>query len=246
MQPSPPESRAAQHTCNRLIGSGVIAFAILFNVPFSILGAMFDYPDILRQPAGEVLDRFAQGGASLVLTWYSFGLAALALVPVALALSITPSRLARFPALTIGAAIAGALAGVTQAIGLMRWVFAIPAIAAAHADPTATDQQRLIAEAQFSLLNAWGGVAIGEHIGQLLTALFVALLSVVLWREAARSTATLGQATALMIAIGTGEGLALALGCNGEVFSLLTIAGFLGLTAWLILCGIRLIRAPAL
>lgn len=226
----------------RVLGWCVIAFAILFNIPFSVLGAIFDYPDILRQPAGVVLGRFSEGGSRLIVTWYAFGLSALALVPVAIGLSITPARLSEQPALAIGAALAGALAGVTQAIGLMRWVFAVPVLARHHADPAATAEARLIAAHQFDLLNAWGGVAIGEQIGQALTALFVLLLSLAYRREGARWTALAGFISAALITAGLGEGLALALGADGAVFSLCTIAGFLGLTAWLILSGVRLIR----
>ena len=52
-------------------------------------------------------------------------------------------------------------------------------------------------------------------------------------------TASLGLLTALAIAAGAGEGLALALGRDGGAFSLATIAGFLGLTVWLIATGLR-------
>jgi hypothetical protein len=226
----------------RATGIGAIALAVLFNVPFSILGSIYNYPDILRQPAGEALALFAKGGPSLILTWYAFGLAALALAPMAVALSINSARLKSAPALSIGAAVFGALAGTLQAIGLMRWVFAIPGVAAIYADPNASEAARYQAERTFDLLNAWGGVAIGEHLGQLLTTLFVLTLSLVQLREQRRVTAITGFATAVAIALGTGEGLAIALGQNGDAFSLATIAGFLGLTIWLILTGVNLIR----
>ena len=224
-------------------GFAAIAFAILFNIPFAILASIYEYPDILRRPASEALDRFAAGGPLLILTWYGFALAALALVPLAIALSITPSRIQNQPALAIGAALTGALAGVTQAIGLLRWVFAIPAIAAAHANSSASAETRFAAEGAFDLLNAWGGVAIGEHLGQLLTALFVLLLSWLQWRERGRLTSLTGFAAVIAITLGTGEGLALALGKSGDAFALATIAGFLALTVWLILTGAGLIRS---
>jgi hypothetical protein len=95
----------------------------------------------------------------------------------------------------------------------------------------------MTAEQAFDLLNQYGGVAIGEHLGQLLTALFVLMLASLQWREQNRITAGLGFLTALAIALGTGEGLAIALGQSGEVFSLATITGFLALTLWLIVTG---------
>jgi hypothetical protein len=223
-------------------GLSAIALAIVFNVPFSILAASYNYPDVLRGDAGEALELFAAGGASLILTWHGFALSALALAPMAIALSLTPARVAAKPGLSIGAAILGALAGITQAMGLWRWVFVIPGLARTHADPNATADAKLAAERAFEILNQYGGVAIGEHLGQLLTALFVLLLAFVQWSEKARISAALGFITAAAVAAGTGEGLALALGQSGELFSLATIGGFLGLTLWLIATGIGLLR----
>jgi hypothetical protein len=76
-------------------------------------------------------------------------------------------------------------------------------------------------------------------------ALFVSMLALLQWSEHKRISAALGFITALTIAVGTGEGLALALGQSGEAFSLATIAGFLGLTVWLIATGIGLMRSKA-
>ena len=225
-----------------LLGLAAIALAILFNVPFSILAATYDYPDVLRGSAANALTLFAAGGPSLILTWHAFALAALALSPLAVALSMTPQRLSRFPALSVSAAVFGALAGVMQAVGLWRWVFVIPMLAREHAAPGATDVTRRAAEQAFAVLNQYGGVAIGEHLGQLLTALFVGLLSALQWTEARKVAAVAGFGTAAAIAVGTGEGLAIALGQPGETFGLVTIAGFLGLTVWLILTGLGLMR----
>lgn len=46
----------------------------------------------------------------------------------------------------------------------------------------------------------------------------------------------------LTILVGANEGVAMALGSSGELFGLATIAGFLGLTAWLAATGIGLLR----
>lgn len=222
------------------LGSATIALAVLFNVPYAVLATIFDYPAILRQPASEVLARFAAGGTGLLLTWYAFALAALALVPLASALAITPTRLAARPALAVGAALAGVLAGITQAIGLVRWVFVMPDLARA-----ATGDDPAAAEAAihtFTLINAYGGVAVGEHLGQLLTALFAGLLAALQLGEGHRASAGFGFGTAALLAFGTGEGLMLAAGQDGSMFSIGTIAGFLALTIWLIATGTLLLR----
>ena len=116
-----------------VLGVSAILFAIGFNVPYAVLAVTFDYPGILREPAGDVLERFTAGGAPLVLTCYAFMWAALLFVPLAAALALTRERITASPGLAIGAAIAGSLSGALQAIGLARWVFVIPAQATAPA-----------------------------------------------------------------------------------------------------------------
>ena len=42
----------------KIISGGLIALAVGFNLPFALLAARLDYPDILRQPVPEVLTAF--------------------------------------------------------------------------------------------------------------------------------------------------------------------------------------------
>ncbi|MEQ1755190.1 MAG: DUF4386 family protein [Micropepsaceae bacterium] len=220
-------------------GLTAIATAIAFNIPFSILASTFSYPDILRRPAAEVLSLFSAGGPALVLTWYAFMLAALLLIPMSVALSISSERLQSAPGRAIGAAISGSLAGITQAIGLSRWIFVVPTLAVMQSSSDASAQQA--GQTTFTVLNQYGGVAIGEHLGQLLTALFVAQLSSIQWNERKYLTALAGLFTTISITLGAGEGLTAALGQSGDLFSKITVAGYLGLTAWLIMTGIGLL-----
>lgn len=220
---------------SRALGAATIALAIGFNLPYAGLAASFDYPQVLRRPAHEALAMFLAAGPQLILLWYGFFACPLALTLLAPGLAVTPARLAARPALALGAALTGALAGLAQAIGLSRWVFAVPDLArdgspaAAHA---------------FQLLNAWGGGAIGEHIGQLLTAAFVVQVALMQRTEAgSRLTAATGLLTAGLLAAGASEGLALALGQDGATLALVTVAGFMGLTLWLIATGVGLLRA---
>jgi hypothetical protein len=210
--------------------------AFAFNLPYANLVAIYDYPDILRRPAAEALERFVDGGTPLILTWHAFAWAALLLVPLAIGLALAPANRSTSDRLALTAAISGALSGVTQAIGLWRWVFVIPGLARRQAE--GTPDVRTNAEAVFDALNMWGGVAIGEHLGQWLLVLFIFALALIQWRQRMLLTGAAGFATAVAIAIGTTEGLAIALGQNGDIFSLFTIAGFLGLSLWLILTGL--------
>lgn len=221
---------------SRTSGVAMIGLAIAFNLPFARLAAIFDYPGILRRPAAEILAAFAAGGPALILTWYAFALAALVLIPVALAHSFAVGRIARTPALAVTAGVAGALAGLTQAMGLLRWVMVVPGLA----------QQGPDAAQAFGVIHAYGGMAIGEHLGQLLTALFVGSTAVMQYGEGRKVSAVAGALAATAITIGAYEGVALAIGADGAVFGSAAVVGYLLLTVWMISSGLGLlgIRLP--
>lgn len=232
MQPLalPRAGRSPALSSTTLIGASLIALALAFNLPYLRLAQVFDYPGILRQPAGRILAAFAAGGPGLVLTWYAFALSALLFVPVSMAHALGAGRVARAPALAVAAAVAGALAGLLQAMGLLRWVMVVP------------DLARMGDAGGFALIHAYAGVALGEHLGQVLTALTVGLVAVMQWQEWRRATSVLGAATALTIAIGAFEGVALAIGAEGAVFGGAAVLGYLLLTLWMIGAGLGLIR----
>ena len=213
----------------RPLGAALVALALAFNLPYLRLAATFDYPGILRDPPATILAALADGGPALIATWYAFAACALIFAPLATAHALT--RVTTQPALAIAAAIAGALAGLLQAMGLLRWVLVMPQLA--HL-PDAT--------AAFTALHAMGGAVIGEHLGQLATALHVGTFAVIHRRENRRTLALTGVVTAALVTAGSFETPALALGLSGTAFALAAIAGYLALTLWLILAGLSLMR----
>lgn len=220
---------------SRPVAIALAALAIGFNLPFQHLAATFDYPGILREDPATILDRFLAGGPALILTWYAFAFAALMFLPVGMAHALGADRMTRAPALAVAAAVTAALAGVMQAMGLLRWVMVVPGLAASG------DVEG------FALIHAFGGVAVGEHLGQTLTAAHVGLIALIQWRERRMATAALGALTVALILAGSLEGVALAIGASGEVFGLMAVAGYLGLTLWMLasalgLSGLRLPR----
>ena len=227
-----------------LLGAAALILAIAFNLPFALLAANFDYPDILRLPAGEVLDAFAAGGSPLILTWYAFALSAVGLILFAPALALTTADWTRRPGIAVAAALMGSLAGLAQAIGLFRWVFAVPALAALHADPATDATTRASLETAFTLLNGWGGVAIGEHLGQILTLAWVTLASLqaLSTRQRFARPATAFAALAVAgIGLGLGEGLSIALGYEAPLLAMATVAGYVAFSLWLLATGAGLV-----
>ena len=115
-------------------GLFLIVVPIAFNAAFALLGARFDYPDILRRPTDEVLARFRAGGAGLLLLWWGFALTAVLLAPlvVLLARSLDGAQ----ATLLAVATVIGILASVTQFLGLIRWPFLVPTWLGSAASPT--------------------------------------------------------------------------------------------------------------
>ena len=141
----------------------------------------------------------------------------------------------RRPGLAVAAALMGALAGIAQAIGLFSRVFAVPAIAALHADPATEPATRASLETAFTLLNGWGGVAICEHLGQILTLAWMTLAAL----QALSNTQRFAKAAAICAAVamagiglGLGEGLAIALGHDAPLLAMSTVAGHLAFPLW--------------
>ena len=64
--------------------------AILVNIPYTLLIMNFDYPEILRFPTGDILERFAAGGPSLIWTWLAFAWAGL---PILFGILLLPKAL---------------------------------------------------------------------------------------------------------------------------------------------------------
>jgi hypothetical protein len=227
-----------------LLGAAALILAIAFNLPFALLASSFDYPDILRRPAAEVLDTFAAGGAPLILTWYAFALSAVGLIFFAPALALGTADWTRRPGLAVAAAVMGMLAGLAQAIGLFRWVFAVPALASLHADPSTDPATRASLETAFTLLNGWGGVAIGEHLGQILTLAWVSLATLQALsggERLAKAGATVAVLAVAGIGFGLGEGLSLALGHEAPLLAMATVAGYLAFSLWLLITGAGLV-----
>jgi hypothetical protein len=155
----------------------LIVVPVAFNVAFFALGKSFDYPEILRKEPDEILRRFAAGGSGLILRWEALLLSALAMLPLAAVVAVA---LGASPTLTVLSTAVGASAALVQALGLVRWPFAVPELARRHASagegPEGEAARRSI-EAMFATLHRLLGVGVGEHLGYLLTGLWTLLVA---------------------------------------------------------------------
>ena len=154
----------------------LLALPAAFNVAFAVLAKTFDYPDILRRPTHEVLARFRDGGTKLLLWWWIFALTAAALAPLAVLVAQALND-ANGTLLIVGATV-GVLAGLVQLLGLIRWPFLVPYLARVDADPDASPAQHEAVDIVFQSFNRYLGVAVGEHLGYLLTGTWTVLVGI--------------------------------------------------------------------
>lgn len=202
-----------------LTGCLLVAVPLVFTLGFTGLQMTFEYPDILRHDAGEVLTRFAAAGADLHLYWYAMFAAALGLIPAAIGVAVLWFREQPFAA-SLAAGV-GVLAGLVQALGLLRWVMLVPVLAANYVAPGATDLDRALAVSGFEIANAYLGMGVGEHMGYFFTALFTATVAVLIWHRW-RVLAWIALPLALGVAAGMAEpfGVPLAGLINTIAFSI--------------------------
>ena len=157
----------------KIIGALFITGAVALFVPYTILTVIFDYPDILRKDTAEILTRFHDGGSTLILTWFAFAITGLPLLP---AYIMTGQKMeARIPMMRVATTI-GVIGLIVQMIGLLRWTFVVPVLADSfvHSDDATIKAASIMA---FKTIHQFGGVLMGEHLGQLFTIIWTVMIS---------------------------------------------------------------------
>lgn len=157
----------------------IVAFLIAATLPYLWLTEHFGYDDILREPAATILVNFHQGGAPLVAAWLAFAMAGLAFIPVAMSLQRLATAHGK---VGHGVLILGICSAVAQTVGLLRWVLVVPALASGYADPASTPARQEALLAVFDATHRFGGMVLGEMVGQLLLAGWTAGVALQLWR----------------------------------------------------------------
>lgn len=213
----------------------LIVVPIAFNVAFFALQRRFDYPDILRRPTDEILRRFRAGGAPLRRLWYAFALSALLFTPIPVL--VHQLFLPDPPWFLAVGTVFGVAAGLVQVIGLPRRPFVVGTLADAYAAPDATAAKRDAVGVSFEVIHRYAGVAIGEHLGYLFTAVWTFLfsLAVIATGLLPPLLGWLGLLPALAIFIGLFEEAGL------KPAALINAVGYVLWSLWLIAVGVSLL-----
>ncbi|WP_232369537.1 DUF4386 domain-containing protein [Leptospira abararensis] len=158
-----------------------IFLPFLIQIPYTMLIMNFQYPDILRKPVGEILLEFQKGGATLVWTWWIFGISGLPLVFSYLSLyQITKIK---SPLASLTATTLGVVSLFFQLMGLLRWVFVVPILANLYTDPNTSSVMKDAILVNFQTIHHLFGVLLGEHLGQLFTIFWMVSLGIQMIRK---------------------------------------------------------------
>jgi hypothetical protein len=221
---------------HRLAGLLLILVSVGFSVCFTLLQQQFEYPDILRQPTGDVLTKFQAGGSGLIAVWYVLTLSAVLFIPVVLLLHRVLAA-QEAPGMLGVATVFGIVAGLAQTLGFLRWPFLVPHLATAYLAPGASEAQRSGAALVFEAFHRYAGMAVGEHLGYLSTSVWTLLVAAVMLRSALFGP-WLGV-SGIILAVGVAAGLLEPLGL--ELAGTINTLSYLGWAGWLIIIGVVLL-----
>jgi hypothetical protein len=156
----------------KAIGISLIMGALGVLIPYIILASLFDYPNILREEPGVILVKFNEGGQQLIWTWWAFAMLGL---PLLKAYVLIGQKLESQFTFVRWVTTVGIIGLIVQMIGLLRWTFVVPVLANNFiAGSEVTKEATRIG---FLMIHQFGGVMLGEHIGQLFTIIWTVMIT---------------------------------------------------------------------
>lgn len=216
------------------VGILFITFPLIVQIPFGILVSTFNYPDVLRESPGIILDNFFKGGAPLQSTWYFYAVSIL----IFLLGVLSHNKIANLEIRNINKI--ALVSGVLQMIALLRWSFLVPILAKNYyltSDPAV----KKAIEVLFEIQNSFFGIAIGEHLGQFTMATWTLLLSKKLAPNF-KVTKYLGFLSGGVLAAGLTEHVVTTFNRPLQGLDMIAAVGFVLWSVWMIVFGIQFIK----
>ncbi len=209
------------------IGILLILGAMGVFIPYTILTIIFEYPDILRQDSGAILTKFHEGGTQLILTWWAFAILGMPLIIAYIQVGdLLSSKLSFLKWVTT----IGIIGLVVQMLGLLRWVFVVPVLANTFVSGNGMTKEAC--KVAFQVVHQYGGVVLGEHIGQIFTIIWTIGISYAIFklRVLPNWTAWLGYMSSMIYLLAQTELFETVI----PNFPVIEWAGFVGSTLWLL------------
>lgn len=233
--PSVPEERA--DLALRVAGTSLLASALLSVLGYVILGSQFGWPDVLDQPGTTALDAFVAAETAARIGFTVFVFSSLALIPAAVAVG---ELMRAWGSLATTLVAFGALAGFAQVLGWVRWPLVLPGLADAWVAAEGDRVERTALASSYDLLNAYGGGALGEHLGWLLQAIWA--VGVAVWLVRARVTARWFAWTGLVLSVVWGALVPVATSARLDAVEFWGLNVYTAWYVWTLALGVQLLR----
>jgi len=204
----------------------LILAAVLASVGFTALARIFNYPDVLDEPAGQVLASFRDSRQAVSGWFLVLAFSAALLAPIAVGVG----RLSRQTAMRIAVPV-GISAAIVQVVGLLRWPLLVPG----YASDAASNNPAVAHDARdtFTTVSNVLGTAIGETLGYALTAAWTVLVVVALGRRyAGRWFQVLGVTSAALVFVGVFSPFGVSVIDTANFF------GYVLWSVWLVALGV--------
>lgn len=223
---------------DRTIGILLILGALGVLIPYTLLTITFDYPSILRNDPGVILTKFHQGGNSLIWTWWAFAILGLPLLEAVVLIGQQYKDKFYF---VRWATTLGVIGILVQFIGLLRWTFVVPVLA--NNFVTGSESTKEVSKVAFQVIHQFGGVILGEHIGQLFTILWTVMITSAFMQMKLfpKWVNGLGIISSFIYLLAQAELFATVI----PNFPVLDMAGFIGSTLWIIwlfIIGVKFLK----
>jgi hypothetical protein len=226
----------------RIAGIILVIEALLLFVPVAVLGAAINWPASLDEPAAVMLPAILAQASAVRIGYTIYMLYSVLFWPVALLVArLVSGGEALSPSLRIAAGF-GVASALARCIGIIRWLVAMPALAAIYTDLGASEATRAAVVVSYQALNGFGG-SIGEVLGVgVFAGLWLLIVSVTILRGADLPR-WLG-AFGIIAGVGLMSGLVELFGVSlGPLISITTTL----IQLWFLAAGVVLLsrRAPA-
>jgi hypothetical protein len=173
--PAASPSLARRRTAALLL----IQFVTMWGA-FFILAPAINWPASLDEPPAVILPLILDQSGAVFAGYLSYLIHALALIPLAILLR---DALRLDGAMGRAVVTLGVLAGFAKALGIVRWLFLMPGLAAAYTDPAATPATKDAIAVVYEAFNAYAG-GIGELLGVgLFAGIWTIVISVAVLRQ---------------------------------------------------------------
>lgn len=159
--------------------------ALLIFVPTFILGAAINWPASLDEPASINLPLVLAQYPAVIVGYGAYLVYSLLFWPVAYLTGRAIVGHDRDNLLFQIASGFAALSALARALGIVRWLFAMPVLARLYTDPAASSEQQATVSVVYEMLNAYAG-GVGELLGvSLFAVIWLVLINVLILRSSA-------------------------------------------------------------